>query len=483
MAKKDNGVAEESLDTNARLITSDEDRGKAAKWFQRARELGDKRQFEHAIEYYVSGLEFWPDAVEEACKPLHGCAVARHQTGGKKPGLKDSMKRSTTDKDAKKAFLNALWLFGRDPGNLTYLEAVAKNGGRLRAEDSAKWAAGVFLKALESAPKASVKQYQTLGQLTEELGDRAAARGESTFGVEVYQTGVQVLTLWRRKAPKDHVAESALKSLSTKLTILKGRYQDGSSFRESMADAEEQADLHDKNRSVQSEDRMDALIAKAKAEFDANPDKAGALKEFADLLCRRERTADEVRAIGVLVEEYKRGGDYRWKQRADDIRIKQLGRDVRSAAETGDEAKIKEARIAQLRFELKAYKERSERYPTDLRIRFELGVRRFSAGQFDDAIPLLQSARTDPKNRVSCGMYLGRCFLRKGYFDQAIPALEDALAGSDAADEELVKTTRYWLARAQEGSGDRQSAQKTYGNILQADYNYRDVRARLDRLR
>ena len=129
------------------------------------------------------------------------------------------------------------------------------------------------------------------------------------------------------------------------------------------------------------------------------------------------------------------------------------------------------------------FKERSEKYPTDLRIRFDLGVRRFSAGQFDDAIPLLQSARLDPKNRVSCSMYLGRCFLRKGYYDQAIPALEEALAGSEAADDELVKTTRYWLARAQEGAGNKQAAQETYGNILQADYNYRDVRARLDRLR
>ncbi|MCH8283312.1 MAG: PCRF domain-containing protein, partial [Chloroflexi bacterium] len=183
------------------------------------------------------------------------------------------MKRSTTDKDAKKAFLNALWLFSRDPGNLAYLEAVAKNGGRLRAEDSAKWAAGVFLKALESAPKASIKQYQALGRLTEELGDRAAVRGETTFGVEVYQTGVQAIALWRRKAPKDHLAESALKNLSTKLTILKGRYQDGSSFRESMADAEEQAalgdDIRDELASLEAEYARLELALTLGGEYDS----------------------------------------------------------------------------------------------------------------------------------------------------------------------------------------------------------------------
>ena len=102
MAKKNNGEPEAEGASYARLETSAEDRAKAAKWFQRARELGDKRQFDYAIEYYVNGLEFWPEAVEEACKPLHGCAVARRQTGGKKPGLKDTMTRSMNDKDAKR---------------------------------------------------------------------------------------------------------------------------------------------------------------------------------------------------------------------------------------------------------------------------------------------------------------------------------------------------------------------------------------------
>ncbi|HEX9701361.1 MAG TPA: hypothetical protein VGA19_00820, partial [Rhodospirillales bacterium] len=89
MAKKsDNAAVEPAADLNARLAASKEDQAKAERWFARARELGDKRQFDYAVEYYVNGLEYWPDAVEEACKALHGCAVARKQTGGKKPGFK-----------------------------------------------------------------------------------------------------------------------------------------------------------------------------------------------------------------------------------------------------------------------------------------------------------------------------------------------------------------------------------------------------------
>ena len=469
-------------DANARLTVSAEDKTKAGKWFDRARELGDKRQFDYAIEYYVNGLEFWPDAVDEACKALHGCAVARKQLGGKKPGLKDSMTRSTSDKDAKKAYVNALWLFGHEPDNLSYMEAVVRNAGRLRAENAAKWATGVYTKALEANAKAGTKQFQSLCQLTEELGDRAGARGEVAFGVEVYQMGVEVVQLWRRRTAKDPAADNSLKQISTKLTILKGKYDKGEGYRGSIVDSEEQEALHDKHRTVQGDDRVDQLIARAAAAFQANPDKAGVLREYTDLLCRREREEEETTAIGLLVGEFKRTNDYRWKQLADDVRIKQLGRAAREAAKGGQEEQAKQARIDQLRFELKVFKDRSERYPSDLRLKFELAIRRFNAGQFDDAIPLFQQARSDLKNRASCGVYLGRCFHRKEYYDQAIAALEDTLLDFDGADEDMGKSLHYWLARAQEARGDVEAARKTYGTVLQMDYTYRDVRARLDAL-
>ena len=484
MGKNNNASAGtgEAPDANARLTITEADQTKAKKWFARARELGDKRQFDYAIEYYVNGLEFWPDAVEEACKPLHGCAVARRQTGGKKPGLKDTMKRSLNDRNAKQAFLNALWLFGRDPDNINYIEGVTRNAARLRAEDAAKWAGGVCAKALESSAKSSPKQFQTLVQVFEELGDRAAVRGEAAFGVEAYRMGVEVLTTWTRRYPKDQTADQSLRGVSTKLTILKGKYQDGDSFRDSIADSEEQRDLHDEQRSVQSDERMVDILAKAKAEFEADPDTPGALKRLVGLLCKRELDAEETEAIGLLVDEFKRTGDYRWKQLADDIRMKQLGRALRVAAKTGDENAIREAQVAQLRFELSVFKDRVDQYPTDLRIRFEYGVRSFRAGRFDEAIPLLQSARSDPKNRAACALYLGRCFFRKGYPSQAVSTLEEAVESYQFSDDETAKEMRYWLGRAQEEGGQLEPARATYGALLQLDYNYRDVRNRLDSL-
>jgi len=483
MAKKSNvEEASEPVDANARLVTSADERAKAKKWFTRARELGDKRQFDHAIEYYVSGLEFWPDAEEDACKPLHGCAVARKQTGGKKPGLKDTMKRSVNDKNPRQALVNAFWLFAHDPDNVNYTEALVRNAGKLRAEDAAKWSAGVHFKLLESNSKSSAKQFQTLAQLMEELGDRAAARGETPFGVAAYQAGVDAIQTWRRRFPNDQAAEKSLRSLSTKLTILKGKYEKGESYRDSIVDAKEQADLHDQQRTVQSDERFEELIQKADDAYRAKPEVSANLKQLVDLLCRRELPEDETRAIGLLVQEYKRSGEYRWKLQADDIRMKQLGRDTREAQKTGDAEAVKERRIAQLRYELNVYKERFERYPTDNRIRFELAVRRFDAGQVDEAIPHFQAARIDPKNRAACGLYLGRCFYRKNYHSQAMSALTEALKEHEFPDDELGKSMLYWLGRSQEAGKEFEAARKSYGDVLQLDYNYKDVRARLDAL-
>ena len=79
-------------------------------------------------------------------------------------------------------------------------------------------------------------------------------------------------------------------------------------------------------------------------------------------------------------------------------------------------------------------------------------------------------------------MYLGRCFFRKGYYSQGIATLEEAVNQYEFGDDDLAKTMRYWLGRCLEETGDITSAKKTYGELLQLDYNYRDVRARLDAL-
>ena len=94
----------------------------------------------------------------------------------------------------------------------------------------------------------------------------------------------------------------------------------------------------------------------------------------------------------------------------------------------------------------------------------------------------MQAARVDPRNRAACGLFLGRCFYKKGYHSQAISTLEQTIGEHQIADDQTAKDLLYFLGRSQEASGTAEDARKTFGKILQVDYNYRDVRARLDGL-
>ena len=70
-------------------------------------------------------------------------------------------------------------------------------------------------------------------------------------------------------------------------------------------------------------------------------------------------------------------------------------------------------------------KKRVDRNPTDLQLRFELGERLLSGGQFNEAIPELQRARQNPNSRLKAMSMLGRCFVLKGMFDMAAKQVQE----------------------------------------------------------
>ena len=46
-------------------VFTEADMARARKWFGHGRELAEKKNYDYAIESYISGLNFWPEAVEE----------------------------------------------------------------------------------------------------------------------------------------------------------------------------------------------------------------------------------------------------------------------------------------------------------------------------------------------------------------------------------------------------------------------------------
>ena len=76
----------EDADTTAQPPSfSEADKKKARLWFNKAEDCRDRREYDYAIECYITGLGFWPEAVEEGHMPLRFLAMQRQQAGGKKP--------------------------------------------------------------------------------------------------------------------------------------------------------------------------------------------------------------------------------------------------------------------------------------------------------------------------------------------------------------------------------------------------------------
>lgn len=459
------------------------DKATARQWFEKARKLVDTRSYDYAIECYINGLERWPEAVEEGHKPLYAAAMFRAASGGKKPGTMDSFKYPVNCKDPRKAMLNAEFLLAKDPKNPQYAEAVFKNAVRAQLDETAMWVGPLFFDAAAAEKKPSAARFRLLVDLYHEISERQTARGNLDRAKEALERAIDAILRLRQIDTKNLELGKEQTDLATKLTILKGKYQTATTFRESVQDVDSQRDLHDAERLVQDDARLNELIDKARRELAESPDVAGKVFRLVDLLCKREADDCENEAIETLLAAYRKSGNYQFKLRADDIRIRQANRKRRAAKASGDAEAAKRLGREQLKLELGIFHERVKQYPTDLRWRFEYGKRLFAARDFDHAIPVFQEARNDPKVRTQCGLFIGRCFYERGYHEQAIDVLTQAIGGYEMQGDDVSRDMHYWLGRAHEAAGHAAEALKVYGQLLTWDYNYRDVRERVDKLR
>lgn len=454
---------------------------RARECFEKAQDLAEKKNYDYAIEWYINGLEQWPEAVEEGHKPCRAAALFR---GPKKVSFMNTMKYKTTGKDAKKAMLNAEMLLSKDPRSISFMEAMFKNAAKAGYDATAMWIGEMLGEAAAREEKPNPARFAAMREIYEKIGDRAEET-DLPLAIDALGRAVEALSRLFALKPRDLDISTDLRDVAGKLTILKGRYSSADSFTESIDDKEAQRDLHDKERVVQSEDRMDELISQAQSRYEANPTDRAAITELVDLLCRREQYEEETKAIGILVKAFRETNEYRFKMRADDIRMKQLGRKAREIVGSGDRAEAKRHWLEQLKFELAVFRDRVKQYPTDMRIRFEYGRRLFDARRYDDAIPILQEARNEPKTRHHCILYIGRCFFQKGFFAQAANVFREAIDSYEMPDDRLGKELHFWWGRSFEEDGRVEEALKVYGQLIEWDYNYRqgDVRKRLERLK
>ncbi len=126
---------------------------------------------------------------------------------------------------------------------------------------------------------------------------------------------------------------------------------------------------------------------------------------------------------------------------------------------------------------------RVKRYPKNSQLKFDLGKRYRQVGKYSDAIQLFQQSVADQRLESEALVHLGHCFIKEKKLPLAKRQFEKALPKLNKQDDpDLFKDACYALARLEEESGNLEQAEEHYSNILEIDYNYRNVQKRLEKI-
>ena len=449
---------------------------KARAFFEKAREIAETGNFDYAIDLYLEGLRHVPDAVEQGHLPLCELALQRQGKGGKKPSMMEKMKR-LRGKTPLEQLLNAEYLFAKDPEHLPYAEAMLKaavTGGYKR---TASWIANLIFQTNNAAAKPSAHTYIL-------LKDSYAALGEFDKAVVACQRACKL-------RPNDADLADEFKNLSAELTMARGKYDTEGDFRKSIKDRETQENLQAQQRVVQTEDYRQAAVERARKDFAQDPNQSRNIYNLAQALSALRTDEAENEAIELLENACKSKQDFSFKQRAGQIKIKQLQRKIRKvraaveakADDAGAKSKLEELSAQLNAFELEHFRLNVQNYPTDLPAKYEYAVRLMQNRQYNEAIPLFQEAQKDPRRNISAMNKIGLCFFLKGWLTDAIDVFRQAIESYEVKEDNLAKELRYNLGRAYEEHGQTDKALEIYRKIAQVDFAYKDASQRVDKLR
>jgi tetratricopeptide (TPR) repeat protein len=342
--------------------------------------------------------------------------------------------------------------------------------------DTVMWMGPILLKA-NADGKNELAKFQTLK--------------ETYIALQQWKRATEAAQFASACRPDDIDLAREVRELSARQTMDEGNYERSSGFRGSVKDMEGQKRLMLQDTDVRTEDQMSMLIREAEQEWRNDPDEPGKLMKYVDILIKTENPEHENKAIELLESAYSTTKQFRYRLRVGEIRMRQLSRLERSLRERvhknpSDKAMREEYRQfakEKAEEELREFTLAAENYPTQLEYQYQMARRLFELQRFGEAIPVFQNARRDPKFRTMGSLDLGRAFLEAGFVDEAVDTLKGLIDEYQIKGDERSIEMTYWYGRSLEEKGEKQPASKAYSQVAQWNFNYRDVQARIKKMR
>jgi tetratricopeptide (TPR) repeat protein len=392
--------------------------------------------------------------------------------GIKATGSKTGLMNSSRQKDWPAVIKTGLDILKGNPWDVSTLTSMARACEELTFDESQL----LYLKlALDSNPK-------------DIAVNRQCAKALGRVG-----RFDDAIACWRRVEilkPNDEEANREIGNLTVEKTISHGGYEDAETTKD-VKRAHQDADDAEKQR-LTPEERLEKQIAKSPAEVNL-------YVELADMHLRADRFVEAEQVLTRALAA-SGGGDLTLRERLEDTQVRHYRTQVQVAERRFEKEKTAEA--AELlkkmkaefnRIELDIYRARSDLAPSNLALKYELGVRLKQAGRFQEAVQCLQLARSDGKRKAQVHLELGECFQALKNYLLAMRNFEAALEALSDRDQDMMKLTLYragklalFLYMNEAGSESAKSwldlAEKHLNNLASLDYVYKDVPALLEKI-
>ncbi len=431
----------------------------------------ERDNLDFAIEIFFKCVELAPSYLA-ARRNLRLAEVARFKRARKGPlahhlaslqGLPHSMKLQAFLKTGKsqEALIAAERLMMIDPLHIGF--------GRLFARASVAAAlpdAGVMtLEIMREHSPSNIDVVEALGRLYHTTKNYRAARDCLAKVALLRPSNVEVAKL--------------LKDSEALITLNAGWEEadrDGKDYKSVLANKEQAVQLERSGKAVKTEEDAEALIKEARAKIEAEPANLNYRLHLGHLLVQQKRF-DE--AIEVYQEARKANpADPELDRRLNNAVVARFDAEIERLRAAGDEADAAARETERNQHVFDELAERVQRYPNDLRLRFELGMQYFQYEYFDEAIQQFQLAQKSPKDRVQALFHLALCFRRKGLFDMAAMQLEQALELLPSMNAEKMGVV-YELAEIYQEEGKLEEAARLFKEVYRVDVTFRDIDAKI----
>ncbi|MGJ8633207.1 MAG: tetratricopeptide repeat protein [Luteolibacter sp.] len=328
--------------------------------------------------------------------------------------------------------------------------------------------------ALETIREHNPENVKTLHKLAEHY----LSRDMPTQASDVYTDII-------KQVPTDSVAVKGAKDASAKASMQKARWDENTSMRDLMKDAEANEELEKAGRTGLTREQLEMRRDKVVEKYNVDPNNLGVAKELAGIY---EQLEDWTNAYTFYNWAHSLSkGDVALETKASEMHDKALEAEMTAleaglAADPENEelkARFNERKQERLAEQVAEATKRIDQNPTDPQLRFELGQALYQSGDFTGAIPHLQQATRNPHIRTKVLLLLGRTFRAKNMYDLAIKQLSDALAdlhGMDGTKKEVL----YEKGLIHHDMGDMAAALDSFKQIYEVDYGYLDVAQRVE---